>query len=94
MNEQYEYLLSLPSIRDGAKVVYQAALDGKLRNFDFHPDKMDEMISIVSSVILVWSNWICRAQTNPRSEISVQNSSQAYLLMEGGSISRLVTHRV
>ncbi|RDW71029.1 DUF1688-domain-containing protein [Coleophoma cylindrospora] len=49
---RYQYLLSLPSIRNGAQCAYQAAQDNTLTAFDFHPEKMDAMADFVCSVIL------------------------------------------
>lgn len=51
--DEYEYLLSLRSIRDKAKIVRKAAETGNLCHFDFQPEKMGSMADIVTSVILV-----------------------------------------
>lgn len=50
---QTNYLLSLKSIRDGAKIAYESAKTGSLTNFDFHADKLDGTADFVASVIMV-----------------------------------------
>lgn len=53
MDSTVQYLLSLGSIRDRAKVVGQAAKDGNLNHFDVHEDKLDDVADFVTSVIKV-----------------------------------------
>ncbi|KAL1956707.1 hypothetical protein VTO42DRAFT_6857 [Malbranchea cinnamomea] len=51
MNSDVKYLLSLQSIRERAKLVWEAAQSGNLTHFDFHPDKLDNVADFVTSVI-------------------------------------------
>jgi hypothetical protein len=53
LGAQYQYLLSLKSIRDVTKISYEAAQNNKLTNFDFHADKLDETADYVATVIMV-----------------------------------------
>lgn len=53
MDSTVQYLLSLGSIRDRAKVAGQAAKDGNLNHFDVHEDKLDDVADFVTSVIKV-----------------------------------------
>ncbi|KAG0645006.1 urg3 [Hyphodiscus hymeniophilus] len=47
----YQYLLSLKSVRESAQVAYKAAQADQLRAFDFHPEKLDDVVDFVCSVI-------------------------------------------
>lgn len=49
----YEYLLTLQSVRDQAKVVYDGAVSGNLTNFNFHQEKLDSAANYVVDLILV-----------------------------------------
>ncbi|KAI1616444.1 hypothetical protein EDD36DRAFT_492935 [Exophiala viscosa] len=44
-------LLSLPAIRHRAGIVYEAAKQGTLNNFDFHPEALPKAADLVASII-------------------------------------------
>lgn len=46
-----EYLLSLQAVRDQAAKVYNIAKEGKLKHFDFNPNRMQDVASYVSKLI-------------------------------------------
>jgi len=49
-----EYLLTLEAVREQAGHVYEAAVAGKLKNFDYHASALDAAADYVVSLILVW----------------------------------------
>ncbi|KAF2115013.1 DUF1688 domain-containing protein [Lophiotrema nucula] len=51
MDPDVQYLLSLKSIRERAKVVGEASKAGKLSHFDVHEDRLDAVADFVVSVI-------------------------------------------
>ncbi|KAI1131169.1 DUF1688 domain-containing protein [Nemania abortiva] len=51
MSTSHEYLLSLDSIRQAARVVFDAAKSGSLSNFHYHPERLDATAEFVTSVI-------------------------------------------
>lgn len=53
MEPQVQYLLSLRSIRERAKIVEDVANSGKLTHFDLHGDKLDDVADFVTSIIKV-----------------------------------------
>ena len=53
---RYQYLLSLRSVRETAKYVYEAAKTDSLHAFDFHAAKLNEAAELVYSVITVSSS--------------------------------------
>ncbi|KAH6669692.1 hypothetical protein F5X68DRAFT_216014 [Plectosphaerella plurivora] len=50
-NPDIEYLKSLQAVRERSRIVFKAANDGKLNNFDYHPDKFAACADLVESVI-------------------------------------------
>ena len=59
MSSEVDYLLSLRSIRERAKIVGEAAQAGKLHHFDIHDERMGEVADFVTSVVKVRfeGNW-------------------------------------
>jgi hypothetical protein len=53
MDSQVKYLLSLCAIRERAKIVGDAAQDGKLSHFNLHEDRLDDVADFVTSIIKV-----------------------------------------
>lgn len=51
--DDYQYFLSLKSVRDQARKVYNAAVAGNLVNFEFHGEKLDGAADYVVETILV-----------------------------------------
>lgn len=51
--DDYQYFLSLKSVRDQAYKVYNAAVAGSLVNFEFHEKKLDGAADYVVETILV-----------------------------------------
>lgn len=49
------YLLSLKAVRDRAQLVFQAAQEGGLKNFDYHAEKLPAVADFVIGVINVSS---------------------------------------
>jgi len=49
-----EYLLTLEAVREQAGHVYEAAVAGRLRNFDYHASELEAAADYVVSLILVW----------------------------------------
>jgi hypothetical protein len=56
MDDKVKYLLSLEAIRGRASIVYKAAQEGKLSNFDFHPEHMEDAAAYVAALIDVCAN--------------------------------------
>lgn len=56
LDSQYRYLLSLESVRNGAKHVYEAAKLDELKSFDFQPEKLDSAAELVCSIITASKN--------------------------------------
>lgn len=50
-----DYLLSLEAVRERANKVYNIAVDGKLKSFDYHEDRMADAADFVASLIMVSS---------------------------------------
>ncbi|KAF3903395.1 hypothetical protein ABW20_dc0110293 [Dactylellina cionopaga] len=46
-----KYLLSLGAIRERSQIVWGAAKAGKLTHFDFHQDRLEDVVKFVTSVI-------------------------------------------
>ncbi|KAJ9293144.1 hypothetical protein DTO271G3_8088 [Paecilomyces variotii] len=46
------YLLSLEGVRERANKVYSIAVDGKLKSFDYHEDRMTDAADFVASLIM------------------------------------------
>jgi hypothetical protein len=53
MEDEVKYLFSLEAVRERANIVYDAAKEGRLSNFDFHPDRMQDATDYVVSIIEV-----------------------------------------
>ncbi|KAL3466873.1 hypothetical protein BJX64DRAFT_301322 [Aspergillus heterothallicus] len=51
MNPNIDRLLSLQAVREKAHVVFDLAKQGLLNHFDYHPDRLDEAVDYVISVI-------------------------------------------
>ncbi|GAD95288.1 DUF1688 domain-containing protein [Paecilomyces variotii No. 5] len=47
-----DYLLSLEAVRERATKVYNIAVDGKLKSFDYHEDRMADAADFVASLIM------------------------------------------
>lgn len=52
-NPDLEYLKSLQAVRDRSVLVLQAANEGKLNSFTYHPDQFSSCADLVESVIRV-----------------------------------------
>ena len=91
MDPSVEYFISLPAIRDNAKIVYGKAVEGKLTNFEFHQEHLAETAEFVTSVIKVshQDRSIIPRLTTYR-EISAPTSSTRSLPTEDGSILKRV----
>jgi len=48
-----EYLKSLQAVRERSRIVFQAANEGKLNNFTFHPEQFSACADLVEGVIRV-----------------------------------------
>lgn len=51
LNSEAEYLLTLEAIRERSRLVYQAALDGRLNSFDYNSDRMPAVADFVCGII-------------------------------------------
>lgn len=97
MDPQVKYLLSLEAIRERSSIVYDAAKNNKLTNFDFHPERLDAVATYVSGLIEVsLSSPLHQIRTFPpelkyfRSEILGLIVTQPSLRTAAGSILKLV----
>jgi len=95
MESKIAYLLSLQSIRDRAKLVWQVAQAGNLNHFDLHEDRLDNVADYVASVIKVFFILIqlhlytrSRLIKDNNSEIMARISLIQFLLMVAGNTSR------
>jgi len=55
MKANIAHLMSLEVVRERAQIVYDAAKEGFLNNFDFHEDKLDDVADYVTGIIKVIS---------------------------------------
>jgi len=53
MNSNVAHLMSLQTIRERAQIVYNTAKDGRLNNFDFHEEKLNDTADYVTAIIKV-----------------------------------------
>lgn len=51
--KEVEYLKSLQAVRERSKIVMQAAEDGALNSFNYHAEKMDEVVKLIAELISV-----------------------------------------
>lgn len=94
MDSRISYLLSLDAVRERASIVYDAAKRDLLTNFDFHPERLDSVADYVAGIIEINSScphiWnIASSKTFQRDLVLTDTISS--LLMDAGSISKLVT---
>lgn len=94
MTSDYDYLLSLQAIREQAAKVYAVAKDGKLKHFDFNPDRMQNVADYVSKLIDVGIISNTKIQLLRRAGSSATLAPidmTAFHPMGAGSISRWAT---
>ena len=53
MTDTIPYLLSLKAVRERAQIVLKNAEQGKLNNFDYHPERLDAAAKYVMDIIEV-----------------------------------------
>jgi hypothetical protein len=90
MTPEVAYLFSLDAVRERSSIVYNAAKEHRLNNFDFHEDKLNDVADYVTKIIEVCVFWggFHNAILTEDSETLVLPTMTPFLPMDAGSILR------
>lgn len=95
MQSKVKYLLSLDAVRDRAKIVGEAAKQGKLTHFDVHEDKLDEVAEFVAGLIKVLSLFTLDTNvhlTSPSETLAPQTSTPSLPMADGSILIQEMSH--
>ena len=96
MNSNVAHLMSLETVRERAQIVYNAAKDGRLNNFDFHEEKLNDTAEYVTDIIKVCRCQVYQSGTQSDSKnsaiLDLQVMIPSHHTVDGSILKLEITH--